>query len=199
MFVSPLLPAPVRLDPLTGVMTPATGHYRKRMEDLAGVYSDREAFSALLAHSPHEVVYEVYEHRAVERAGDLIFGTSILYPGKVGREYNMTRGHIHRVSDRTEIYYCLKGRGVLLLESREGKVSTLEMAQGSVSYVPPHLIHRSVNISGELLVTLFCYPADAGQDYGIVEASHGMGVLVVDDGFGGWTTMSNPRYILRHE
>ena len=43
-------------------------------------------------------------------------------PGKVGDEYFMTRGHIHKQADRPEIYYGQKGSGLMLMESPEGEV-----------------------------------------------------------------------------
>jgi glucose-6-phosphate isomerase len=98
-------------EPLRAVVTPKTGdlngatrHYRKRFRELDGLYRDQTGFAALAAERGEEVAYEVYEYRPNENPGDLIFGTSILYPGKVGDEYFMTRGHIHAKSDRPEIY-----------------------------------------------------------------------------------------------
>jgi glucose-6-phosphate isomerase len=119
----------------------------------------------------------------------------VLYPGTVGAEYAMTRGHLHRVPDRTEIYHCLRGHGVLLMQTVPGEVETIELRPGSLVYVAAHWIHRSVNVGTEPLVTLFCYPADAGQDYDVIARSGGMRLLVVDDGAGGWTTVDNPRWL----
>ena len=39
------------------------------------------------------MVYEFYEMGAPETDGHLAFGSSITYPGKVGNEYFMTKGH----------------------------------------------------------------------------------------------------------
>jgi len=40
----------------------------------------------------------------------------------------------------------------------------------------------------------FSYPADAGQDYGIIARSNGMRKRVLDDGKGGWTLVDNADY-----
>ena len=40
----------------------------------------------------------------------------------------------------------------------------------------------------------FSYPADAGQDYGIIARSNGMRKRVVDDGNGGWALLDNADY-----
>ncbi|GAB3714065.1 glucose-6-phosphate isomerase family protein [Nocardiopsis nanhaiensis] len=187
-------PAALQIDPVTGALAGATGRYDKRMRDLAGLYQDRDAYARAAQHDPDRLMYRVHEHRREERPGDLIFGTSVLEPGTVGREYAMTRGHLHEIADRTEIYSCLRGHGILLMEHVDGRVHAAEMRPGTVVYVGPHWIHRSVNVGAETLVTLFCYPGDSGQDYGIIERSGGMRSLIVTDGNGGWAQVDNPGY-----
>jgi glucose-6-phosphate isomerase len=192
---SPAVLTPVGLSvDADGALSNATGRYQKRMRDLGGVFQDQAAFAAALDRDADELVYEVYEHRTEERAGELIFGTSILLPGRIGAEFHVTRGHLHRLADRSEIYTCLRGHGVMLMETLEGETATIELTPGHTAYVPGHWIHRSVNVGDEPLVTLFAYSADAGQDYDVIAAAGGMRVLVVEDGAGGWTTVPNPGY-----
>ena len=188
------LPTSVLVDPGNGEMAGRTRRYQKRFDELAGLFADEAAFAELARQRGSEVAYQVDEFRPSERAGDVIFGTSTLYPGKVGQEYAFTRGHIHAIGDRPEIYHCQSGHGVMLMELADGTVHAEEMRPNTVVYVPPHWIHRSINVGAGPLVTLFCYPADAGQDYGIISRSGGMRDLVVDDGAGGWTRAPNPRY-----
>ena len=190
------LPYPTRVSilPESGEMTGRTRRYEKRFEDLGGLFLDSAAFEAVLRTRADEIAYQVDEFRPSERSGDLIFGTSTLHPGRIGGEFLMTRGHIHAKSDRPEIYSCLSGHGVMLMELENGTMRAEEMRPNSIVYVAPRWIHRSVNVGTEPLVTLFCYPADAGQDYGIIERSGGMGELVVEDGEGGWARIPNPRY-----
>jgi glucose-6-phosphate isomerase len=187
-------PAQVFINPQTGAATGATRRYQKFIRDLEGLYLDTDAYRALAAEHADEVAYEVYEYRPNENPGDLIFGTSILKAGKVGSEYFLTRGHIHAKSNRPEIYYCQSGEGVMLLETPTGETRAVPMTPQSVVYVPPHWIHRSVNTGSELLVTVFCYPADSGQDYEIIRRAGGMKTLIVDDGPEGWKEIPNPRY-----
>jgi len=188
------LPVSVLVNPNTGDMAGRTRRYEKRIDDLAGLYCDEAAFAEMARTRGSDVAYQVDEFRPSERAGDLIFGTSALFPGKVGPEFAFTRGHIHTIGNRPEIYHCQSGHGVMLMELADGTVHAEEMRPNSVVYVPPHWIHRSVNVGAEPLVTLFCYPADAGQDYGIIARSQGMRDLIVDDGAGGWKRSPNPRY-----
>lgn len=187
------LPALVSIS-RSGEMAGRTGRYEKRYSDLAGLFADEAAYAELARTRGHEVAYHVDEFRPSERAGDLIFGTSTLQPGRVGQEFLFTRGHIHRQGDRPEIYFCQSGRGVMLMELEDGTVRAEELTPGGLVYVAPHWIHRSVNVGQEPFVTLFCYPADAGQDYGIIARAGGMRVLIVADGEGGWTQAPNPRY-----
>jgi glucose-6-phosphate isomerase len=183
------LPAEIALDPGTGALIDSTAFYEKRLADLVGVFRDHAAYRALPGDRP---VYRVFEQSRGEREGDLTFGTSILLPGSVGAEFHMTRGHLHVIADRTEIYHCLSGHGVLLMETLDGDVHAAELTPGVTAYVPPGWIHRSVNVGPELFSTLFCYPADAGHDYQVIAGAGGMRKLVVDDGSGRWTLVDNP-------
>ena len=159
-----------------GVMKGATSAYEKRLGDMAGVY-------------------RVEEHRDVGGEGALIIGTSTLQPGRYGDEFAVTRGHLHAKADRAELYYCLSGSGVMLLETLDGRSEALPIGPGEAVHVPGHWVHRSVNVGDEPFVTLFCYGADAGQDYELIAAAGGMASLVVGDGNGAWTTRSNPDHV----
>ena len=97
------LPATVLIAPGTGEMTGRTRRYEKRYDDLAGLFADEGAFAAVTRVRGGEIAYQVDEFRPSERAGDVIFGTSTLQPGRIGAEFLFTRGHIHAVSDRPEI------------------------------------------------------------------------------------------------
>lgn len=192
--MTPISALAATVDLTTGALMGATAHYRKTLRDLDGVFSDERAFAERFAATPDEVVYEVYEVQHSQEPGDLIFGTSILEPGTVGSEFHMTRGHLHAVIDRVETYYCLRGTGVLLIESLAGDIGTIELRPGVVAYVPAARIHRSVNTGDERLITLFCYPADAGHDYDAVREANGMHSLVIRAVNGSWTLAANRRY-----
>ncbi|HVY99088.1 MAG TPA: glucose-6-phosphate isomerase [Dongiaceae bacterium] len=187
---------PVRLEIRVGdgSMECATGRYEKRLSELVGLYSDSSAYSQAVKELGDPVVYAVEDFRPSSRAGDLIFGVTRMRPGKIGREFYLTRGHIHAKADRPEIYHGQAGRGLMLMESPAGETCAIEIAANSVCYVPPYWIHRSVNIGAGDLVMAFAYPADAGQDYGIISRSNGMRKRVMDDGNGGWVLVDNADY-----
>lgn len=176
-------------------MSGRTGIKRSRIRDLSGLYTDETALERLIDQHGDETAYEVQEFRPAQvEPREMIFGTSTVQPGTVGDEFFLTRGHLHERADRPEVYLCQSGHGVLHMESLGGETHPLEMRPGTVVYVPPYWIHRSVNVGLEPLMMLFCYPADAGQDYGIIERSGGMRTLIAGDGNGGWREVNNPRY-----
>jgi glucose-6-phosphate isomerase len=181
-----------RVDAAQGLLLGADGHYQKTYDDLSGLYADAEAFEALLSERRGQVAYEVTSYTPGEKVSDLIVGVARMAPGKVGDEFFLTRGHIHANADRPEIYMGQAGRGLMLMESPEGEVRIVEVTTGSICYVPPYWIHRSVNVGDNDLVMMFAYPADSGQDYGIIERSGGMRVRITDDGRGGWRQIDNP-------
>ncbi|MEK0082989.1 glucose-6-phosphate isomerase [Benzoatithermus flavus] len=187
-------PGVCTVDVASGELRGATGRYMKTLRDLEGLYEDRAAYAALVRVMGDTVVYAVSDYRPSADAGDMIVGVTRMRPGKVGREFFMTRGHIHARADRPEIYYGESGRGVMLLESPAGEIRTVEIRPRTLCYVPPYWIHRSVNVGPDELVMTFAYPADAGQDYAIIEAAGGMRCRIVDDGRGGWATVDNADY-----
>ena len=178
----------------TGELVGASARYIKLIRELSGCYADEDSFARLAALRGDDHAYVVDHFVPCEAEGDLIYGTSTLEPGLVGDEFFMTRGHLHKKADRPEIYHCLAGHGVMLMETLGGRIVTIELHPGGIVYVPPRWIHRSVNVGAEKLVTLFCYPADAGQDYEIIADAGGMAALVVADGAGGWKQAPNPHY-----
>ncbi len=190
-------PVGCRVDLDTGAMTSATGSYQKRFDDLDGLYANGDAFNAMRAAWGAKIVYEVSEFRPSERSGDLIFGVTRMLPGKVGDEYFITRGHIHKRSDRPEIYYGQKGRGLMLMESPEGEIRVVPVEPQTCCYVPPYWIHRSVNVGDDDLMMLFCYPADSGQNYDCIARAGGMRARIIDDGNGGWKQIENPNWRMR--
>jgi glucose-6-phosphate isomerase len=111
-------------------------------------------------------IYEVYE---LESSGHLKLAVTIMKPGKAGDEYFMTKGHYHEDENAGEVYFGLKGKGLLLLQTKEGQTDERELTPGAVASIPPGWAHRSVNIGDEDFVFLAVYPALAGHDYGAIE------------------------------
>jgi len=155
---------------------------QRRLSELDGQFADRTALKTLIE-TDNAVAYEVLEVPRPEREGELLCGLSILYPGLVGSEYFMTKGHYHAVRGTAEVYYCLKGAGLLLMENEQGEWTAEELRPGGVVYVAPGWAHRSINTSpDQRLVTFFVYPAHAGHDYGTIETCGFRKLVLCKDG-----------------
>lgn len=175
------------------ILSAYDNHIERRLSALKGQFHDEAAYARLLARDD-VLLYEVYEIQRPGVAGELPNGLSIVHPGKVGDEYFMTKGHFHSVLETGEVYYCLKGAGVMVMETPEGEWAVEPLRAGSVLYVPPRWAHRSVNTGAdEDLVTFFVYPGDAGHDYGTIEMQGFRKLVVERDGRP--AVIDNPRWL----
>jgi glucose-6-phosphate isomerase len=165
---------------------------KRMLSDMKGMYLDDAKLDEMLA-KQDRIIYEFYNMGMPDDPSELAFGTTILYPGKVGDEYFMTKGHFHERLDTAEIYYCTKGHGYLLMENPEGDVELQEMTAGICVYVPPKFAHRSINISDkEPFIMFFVFRADAGHDYKTIETK-GFRKLIVEKA-GKPEIINNPKW-----
>jgi glucose-6-phosphate isomerase len=166
------------IDPVSGRIHDVESIAYRRLSDMHGWFADHDAEAARIGENP--LIYEVqYGYAAPSIDGQLGFGTTIIYPGKIGDEYYMTKGHYHRKADRAEVYYGLSGEGELLLQTRDGATTVQHIAPGVVAYIPSFQAHRTINTGAENFVFLSVFPADAGNDYESI-AELGFAALVVE-------------------
>lgn len=167
-------------------------HIIRKLSSMVGQYLNLEAYQEMLA-KDDQVLYEVYEIKRPEVAGELLHGVSMVHPGKVGQEYFMTKGHFHTILDTAEVYYCLKGQGMMVMETPEGEWAIEKLYPGRVLYVPPRWAHRSVNTASDSdLMTFFIYPGNSGHDYGTIE-QQGFRKLIIEEA-GQPNVIDNPRW-----
>ena len=164
---------------------------KRYLSSLRGMVADEAALEEMIK-KENTLVYEFYEMGVPENPGDLAFGTSICYPGKIGEEFFMTKGHFHAILDIAEVYLCTSGRGLMLMENPEGDVLYEILEKGKMVYVPKRYAHRSVNIGREPFVQFFAFRADAGHDYGTIETK-GFRKLVVERN-GNFAVIDNPKW-----
>ncbi|MBI9106193.1 MAG: glucose-6-phosphate isomerase [Spirochaetales bacterium] len=152
---------------------------QRKLSNMKDMFYDEEAYNKALA-SEDTLVYEFYDMGVPDSEKEVAYGTSITYPGKIGDEYYMTKGHFHTVLDTAEVYYCLSGHGYMLMENPEGAWETAELTPGKAVYVQGRWAHRSINVSSsEPLVTFYAFPGHAGHDYGTIETK-GFRKLIVE-------------------
>lgn len=162
-------------------MTDEKSTTKRYLSNMNGMFADNEALKEMIKEEDI-LAYEFYELSLPEKDSNLLFGTSIVYPGKVGNEYFMTKGHFHTILDTAEVYYCLSGKGYMLMENPEGDWAAEELTPGKAVYVPGRYAHRSVNVGDEPLVTFFVFRSDAGHDYGTIETKGYRKLIIEKDG-----------------
>ncbi len=168
---------------------------KRYLSNMADMFYDAEKVDEILKNED-PLIYEFYEMGIPQTVGDIAFGTSIVYPGKIGDEYFMTKGHFHTVLETAEVYLCIRGKGYMLMETPEGEWDAQEFVPGKAVYVPKRWAHRSINVSpDEPLITFFAFRADAGHDYGTIETKGFRKMIVEKDGRP--AIVDNPRWISR--
>jgi len=154
---------------------------KRLLSQMKGMFFNQKAYESALE-KEDKMVYEFYELDLPSTDGNLLFGTSIVYPGKIGDEYHMTKGHFHTILDTAEVYYCLSGEGYLMMENPEGDWKAEKFTPGQAVYAPGRYAHRSINTGTEPLVTFFVFRSDAGHDYGTIETKGFRHLVVEQDG-----------------
>lgn len=156
----------------------AVQHSTRHLGDLKGIFADIEAFNSM---NQECEVYRVASLLPVSEGtkGGLFWGITYLAPGKVGREYFMTKGHFHSNVDTAEFYWCTKGEGMLILMDQARHVWAEQMRPGTLHYIPGAVAHRVANTGNQTLVFAACWPSDAGHDYGTI-AEQGFAKRLMD-------------------
>lgn len=160
------MPFSVNIDPDTGVMENAENHLIRNASDMKGYYANENALQKIINKGNDPLHYEVFEVPVPEEYGHLSYCISKLQPGIIGDEFFMTKGHYHTVVQTAEIYYCLRGKGYMMMKTADGKCVAEKMERGRMVYVPPFWAHRSINTGNEPLISFCVYPGDAGHNYG---------------------------------
>lgn len=176
-------------DPDTGLLAGATPMVR-RLSELRDVFADVAAWEAALRKS-NPVVYTVASYTPADGDGQLHVGIGTLMPGMVGREFFLTKGHLHSWRSAAELYVGLRGEGMMLLDQEGTGTASIDLRKNSMVYVPGNTAHRTINTGNEPLIYLGIYPAGAGHDYESIAARNFRSVVVNDAG--------TPRVTLRSE
>jgi glucose-6-phosphate isomerase len=161
-------PFGVDFDLVHGIMKDPQVHTIRLASSMRGHYKDAKALEALVAQGD-PVHYEVFEMKIPQEVGQLQFCISKTYPGNVGGECFMTKGHYHAVAGTAETYLCLRGEGYMIMKLPTGESAVERFLPGRMVYVPPFWGHRTVNTGDEPLISFCVYPGEAGHNYGDIE------------------------------
>ncbi len=165
----------------TGELIPNDRTNIRKLSDMKGMFFDSEAEKRILE-KEDPIIYSFSERILPEENGHLQLATTTIHPGKIGKEYFMTKGHYHRRLDTSEVYLGLEGEGYLLAQTEEGDFESIPVKPGVVAYIPPFWGHRMVNTGRGPFIFFAIYPGDAGHNYGDIEKSGFVRLLVEEDG-----------------
>jgi glucose-6-phosphate isomerase len=167
-----------QFDPITGRI-PGVIPVERRLSAMDGYFADEAAFDVALAQGD-PLLYTVASVEPEDAEGALWYAIGCIYPGKIGDEYFMTKGHYHAWRPASEYYIGLRGQGLMLLEDEgTGASRTVPLTPNSGVYVPGHTAHRTMNVGDEPLTYLGIYSCKAGHDYGAI-AERNFYQVVVD-------------------
>jgi len=172
-------PISVEFDFEKGEFAPFQSKAERKVSDLAMMFADSEAVAALVKNGD-PLVYEIFYYGFTTSVSDMALGVTRIQPGTIGGEYHMTKGHFHEAHDQPEIYFCVKGEGYLLMETREGEFRADKWIKGTISHIPPMWAHRVVNTGNEPLVFVASYHLAAGHIYEPV-VEKGFAKRVIDE------------------
>ena len=71
----------------TSVISKASAHCQKRLSDLRALFLDGEALERRIQEENDPICYENNAVGHSQSEGDIFFGTTVIYPGKVASEY----------------------------------------------------------------------------------------------------------------
>ena len=76
----------------------------RKLKDVAKWYSDKKAIKKEL--KKNKIIYETF----TDKFSPINLTLTVVHPGTIGKEYHMTKGHIHR-KKVPEFYILLEGKG----------------------------------------------------------------------------------------
>jgi glucose-6-phosphate isomerase, archaeal len=169
----------------------------RTLRDLASIFQDQHAVSDRLS-LENPMIYEFDEYVTGRNIRDLVVSSCTLFPGKIGNEFHMTRGHFHDPANFAEVYYVHQGEGILLMQSLSGDFITAEMSPGNILYVPPDYFHRSVNIGDEPLTFFGVYSGGTDHNYGMCSLETWIAKMVIQID-GEIKILDNPRIQMNNQ
>jgi len=172
------LPTSIQIDLADGRMEPHTVHDVRRASQLAEQFHDQAAVKKVISNGD-PIVYEIYHHLFLTDKSDMAMGMSVILAGTIGNEYYMTKGHIHERDDQAEIYYCIQGEGLLLMDDMKDDFQACNFSNGTAVHIPPQYAHRVVNTGKVPLIFVSAFHQAAGHAYDLV-AKMGFAKIVTE-------------------
>ncbi|MEK7178452.1 MAG: glucose-6-phosphate isomerase family protein [Patescibacteria group bacterium] len=144
------------------------------------------------AKSGPDPVYYVWRYVHLEndekkiKAADLLFGLTLVPPGKIDDEFVKTAGHCHVLYP--EVYEVLHGHAYFLIQSFDKELKNIksiyliEAGPGEKIIIPPDFGHNMINVFSEPLLTANWVSEKATHDYIPYKTNHGASYYFLDNG-----------------
>jgi len=184
-------PFSIHLDFKTGELAPRDRINIRKLSDMKRMFLDGKAELFILERE-NPVIYSFQERTLPEESGHLQLAITTIHPGKIGDEYFMTKGHYHKRPDASEVYLGLEGQGCLVAQTAEGDFESVVIKPRVSAYIPPYWGHRMVNTGSTPFVFFAVYPGDAGHNYGDIERTGFVKILIEKNGKP--TLIDNPKW-----
>ena len=131
--------------------------------DLRNYWQDPSAADLIALQPLYET--ETYFGKPEGTEGAILWGSTRLFPGDVGGEYFMTRGHWHLKPTHGELILVVSGTGLVVLMDHDRMTTTVELSPGVTYHIDGTLAHRTVNTGDVPLVFWCAWAADCGHNY----------------------------------
>jgi glucose-6-phosphate isomerase, archaeal len=131
----------------------------RKLKDVGKWYSDQGAVGRELKKG-NRIIYETF----TDKFSPIELTLTVVHPGTVGKEFHMTKGHVHG-KKVPEFYILLEGKGKLLIQ--KGKPKVIELKKGEIALIPVGYAHRLVNDGRKDLKVLTIYDQASRPDYHI--------------------------------
>ena len=184
-------PFSMKIDFKSGDLKPSDRVNIRKLSNMKGMFLDADSEDVILKGND-PIIYSFSEKVLPEEPGHLQIAMTTINPGKIGQEYFMTKGHYHKLVRTSEVYLGLEGKGCLLMQTVDGNFATVDILPGVLAYIPPYWGHRMVNTGKTPFIFFAVYPGDAGHNYGDIQKSGFVKILVERNG--NPTLMDNPRW-----
>jgi len=133
----------------------------RRLKDVVKWYSDKKAIAEELKKNKNKVIYETF----TDKFSPINLTLTVISPGTIGKEYYMTKGHIHR-KKVPEFYILLEGKGKLLMQ-KQSNVKVINLKKGEITLIPIGYSHRLINTGNKKFKVLTIYDQESKPDYHI--------------------------------
>lgn len=184
-------------------------YQRKYAKDMGTLLCDRRRMSE------DEPYYDFYrslcsiKDEGIFKENGIRFDSTVIMPGKTGKELKKTSGHFHNpirneIHSYPELYQVISGTALFIMQKAASHTDIplviedlilAEVQAGETIVVPPDYGHATVNIGKTPMVFVNLIADQCTNYYGSVAESNGMSVFILDDGKTGYKAVKNDKYV----